>query len=336
MSTPAKKYTKILAIDGGGLRGVIPAMLLDEIERRTEKPIHDMFDLIAGTSTGGLLATYLASPQRAKAKATKGSCAPSLASFYEKNKDRIFRSCKARIPIVKHVFLKYRSSGLKNVLRSSLSNDQLKCTKPDILVTAYDIRRGKPCHFSTMEARKSERCNYYLRDVALATSAAPGAFPPAMIRPVAGSKCTEHFVDGAVFAPDPSLRAYAEVLQETKPECIIVVSLGTGERRVTFNTVKAQCWGSLGWVANGVTSLLLDNAGDVVERNMKRVTCTTKSLYYRFDVCLGKDLNKVSEHDPANRYFKMYKKHAKSMMCDKMDSINELCCILKRYSRAID
>ena len=54
---------KVLAIDGGGIRGIIPAMVLAEIEARTQKRISEMFDLIAGTSTGGLLALALTKPK---------------------------------------------------------------------------------------------------------------------------------------------------------------------------------------------------------------------------------------------------------------------------------
>ena len=58
MSNPIK----ILSIDGGGIRGIIPAIILAEIEERTEKRVADLFDLIAGTSTGGILALGLTKP----------------------------------------------------------------------------------------------------------------------------------------------------------------------------------------------------------------------------------------------------------------------------------
>ena len=53
---------KILSIDGGGIRGIIPAIILSRIEEKTLKPIAELFDLIAGTSTGGLLALALTKP----------------------------------------------------------------------------------------------------------------------------------------------------------------------------------------------------------------------------------------------------------------------------------
>src|SRR5438105_2229725 len=53
---------KVLAVDGGGIRGIIPALVLAEIETRTKRPISDMFDLLAGTSTGGIIALGLVKP----------------------------------------------------------------------------------------------------------------------------------------------------------------------------------------------------------------------------------------------------------------------------------
>ena len=85
------QYKTILSIDGGGVRGVIPAMLLETIECKTGKPIHELFDLIAGTSTGGLLATYLAGPARCQGTGAEGCQRSSLSDFYQKYKNRIFR-----------------------------------------------------------------------------------------------------------------------------------------------------------------------------------------------------------------------------------------------------
>ena len=57
-----KDLVKILSIDGGGIRGLIPAMMLDALERKMGHPAAELFDVIAGTSTGGILALALAVP----------------------------------------------------------------------------------------------------------------------------------------------------------------------------------------------------------------------------------------------------------------------------------
>ena len=81
------QLVKILSIDGGGIRGIIPAMVLAEIERRTEKPISALFDLIAGTSTGGLLALGLTKPD---ANGHAEWTAEKLIELYETDGGKIF------------------------------------------------------------------------------------------------------------------------------------------------------------------------------------------------------------------------------------------------------
>src|SRR5947208_3607579 len=78
---------RVLSIDGGGIRGVIPATVLTEIERRTGKPISRSFDLIAGTSTGGILALALTAPN---AEGGPRYTAREAAMIYEKEGGRIF------------------------------------------------------------------------------------------------------------------------------------------------------------------------------------------------------------------------------------------------------
>jgi patatin-like phospholipase/acyl hydrolase len=87
---------KVLAVDGGGIRGIIPALVLAEIERRTKYSTSDLFDLLAGTSTGGIIALGLVKPG-ADGKVEK--LATDIVDIYEKRERRSFprRSCKGCI-----------------------------------------------------------------------------------------------------------------------------------------------------------------------------------------------------------------------------------------------
>ncbi|MEL7495719.1 MAG: patatin-like phospholipase family protein [Cyanobacteria bacterium J06554_11] len=82
-----QKTKKILSIDGGGIRGLIPAMVLAEIERRTEQPISESFDLIAGTSTGGILALGLSKVDQ---QGNPQFSTEALSELYKENGKRIF------------------------------------------------------------------------------------------------------------------------------------------------------------------------------------------------------------------------------------------------------
>ncbi|MBK8983022.1 MAG: patatin-like phospholipase family protein [Ignavibacteria bacterium] len=79
---------KILTIDGGGIRGVLPARILHEIEKRTKKPIAELFDLIAGTSTGGILALCLTKPD---SKGNPRYKALDILKLYEEEGKKIFK-----------------------------------------------------------------------------------------------------------------------------------------------------------------------------------------------------------------------------------------------------
>jgi uncharacterized protein len=76
-----KKNLFILSIDGGGIRGIIPAMILCEIESKTKKSISELFDLMAGTSTGGILVGGLSMADESK-KQSKYK-AKDLVEFYK-------------------------------------------------------------------------------------------------------------------------------------------------------------------------------------------------------------------------------------------------------------
>src|SRR6201991_1375070 len=84
------RVVKVLAIDGGGIRGLIPALVLAEIERRSQRRIGELFELVAGTSTGGIIACALARPEPLSADA--------IAAIYEQEGPLIFdRSLLRRI-----------------------------------------------------------------------------------------------------------------------------------------------------------------------------------------------------------------------------------------------
>src|SRR5215211_3541103 len=128
---------KLLAIDGGGIRGIIPAMVLSEIEKRTGKPISGLFDLIAGTSTGGILALGLAKPgDDGKPQYT----AEKLINLYETEGGRIFsRPIWHRLHAVGNLAEeKYPSKGIEEVSREYLGNARRAEALTEVLVTAYE------------------------------------------------------------------------------------------------------------------------------------------------------------------------------------------------------
>ena len=214
-----KDIITILSIDGGGIRGIIPAILLAEMEKVTGKKIYELFDFFAGTSTGGILTLLLNKPNPLAAS--------DLIELYGGiDGKRIFK--KNCFTLLNYIFKgpKYDKKGIESVLSEKLGDTLLKDTLKPVLITSYETECRNATFFSNYDCRYKD---LFLKEAARATSAAPTYFEPLNIQ----YKGT--FIDGGVAANNPAMCAYVEVLKLLKREGIdpdskkiIVVSLGTG------------------------------------------------------------------------------------------------------------
>lgn len=161
---------RVLSIDGGGIRGIIPAMVLAEIERRTRKRIAEMFDLIAGTSTGGILALGLTKPGE---NGEPEYSAQTLIELYETEGRNIFS-----IPVWHRLYSagglaeeKYPAAGIEEVALRYFGDVPLSRAFKEVLITAYEIEKRGPWFFKRRHARESARgFDPLMREVARATS----------------------------------------------------------------------------------------------------------------------------------------------------------------------
>lgn len=208
---------RVLSIDGGGIRGIIPALVLGELERLTGRPVASLFHLIAGTSTGGLLALGLTTPARYRAE--------DLARVYETESGRVFSWCPSQGAHAPggHLGEKHRSQELEEVLHRYFGEVRLSEALTDVLVPAYDLERRLPFFFRSSRARVRADQDVPVRVAAQATAAAPTHFEPVHVDGFT-------LVDGGVYASNPAMFAYIEAVTSW-PEAveILVVSLGTGE-----------------------------------------------------------------------------------------------------------
>ncbi len=232
---------RVLSVDGGGSYGLLPALWLAEIEKRTGKRCADLFDLIAGTSTGGIIASGL----------SIGLAAASLALLYHDHGSEIFRASlwnKAR-GLDGLSGPKYSAATLERYLAQALGDKTLSDAQTHLLVpTTRCDKEGGPFWFKSWEGP-----NFLLRDVARATSAAPVYFPPAVISPVDGEPMV--CVDGGIHANSPEDFAALQASKLWPGEEIIVVSLGTGYEPVDVEA-KAD-WGAADWVMGGLLDLVM-------------------------------------------------------------------------------
>ena len=253
---------KILSIDGGGIRGLIPALVLAEIETRTGKAVADCFDLIAGTSTGGILALGFA---RNDGSGRPRYTAKDLAGIYQTRGKEIFsRSLwKGATSLGGLADELYSHKGLDAVLEEYFGNEPLGAALTHTLITSYDIQNRQPVFFKSW---REDHRSVQMTHAARATSAAPTYFEPALV-PVGGA--TRALIDGGVFINSPSVSAYSEAKKIFPEESdFFVLSLGTGELNRPIAFAEAKDWGKAGWLAP-LLSCMFDGAADAANYQMK-------------------------------------------------------------------
>ena len=201
---------KVLCIDGGGIRGLIPALVLAEIEQRTGRRIAEMVDFVAGTSTGGILACALT---RKGDDGRPRYSAEQLAGIYVDKGPGIFhRSLLKRIfSVGGWIDERYEDDGLNDALEEYLGDDWLSEALVDVLITAYEIHDRFAFFFRSARARNDPSYDFTLVQAARATSGAPTYFEPSEVTDRAGDR-TYPLIDGGIYAVNPSMCAYADVV----------------------------------------------------------------------------------------------------------------------------
>lgn len=294
---------KILSIDGGGIRGIIPSVLLQHLEDSLGKSIVDLFDLIVGTSTGGILAAGLTVP---RAGGTQKFSAKDMLELYTERGREIFdRSFWRGITSLGGATdEQYDHKPLEKILKQYLGEATLTDCLVPIVVTSYDIERREPYFFKTSRAKEKKDRNHYLRDAARATSAAPTYFEPAVVKSLAEKPTRRALVDGGVFVNNPSMCAYAEaVASGADPKNVVVVSLGTGiaTRKISYDDAKG--WGALGWV-RPIISVMMDGEADAADYHLRQLlpdeTKGKDQRYFRFDTELDLALDDMDAAGAGN------------------------------------
>lgn len=267
---------KILSIDGGGIRGILPGVMLSYIEEQLQlrsgdptKRLVDYFDLIAGTSTGGILTSLYLCPNEHGRPKFKASQAVDL---YLKHGSKIFkRSIRQRIKSVDGITdEKYSARELEKISQQFMGDTKLSDLLKPCLITSYDIEKRR-AHFFTSNDAINPASDFYMKDVARATSAAPTYFECARIKNLKGDEFA--LVDGGVFANNPSLCAYSEArnmnfksLEIDKPRAkqMLIVSLGTGSETKEYGYKKAKKWGKIRWI-QPVIDIMMSGSSETVD-----------------------------------------------------------------------
>ncbi len=276
--------TRILSIDGGGVRGLVPALILAEIERRTGRPLFQQFDLIAGASTGAILALGLTRPSNADARRAAFS-APDLVRLYREQSARIFPRSFALLRNLRRVFRpKFSPGDVEDIFAANFEDVRLIEALTNVAVPAYDIEENRRLWFRSISSAHGD---VLMADLVRGATAAPTFFPPVRFSVPRRVSAKGHvaLVDGALFANNPSQDAllFGRQLRQQGDQSVLLISLGTGRLARKNSFEAAWGWGVLGWM-NPLLDIAFSDPGidELVSRDLEG-----RGNYFRLQLDLG-------------------------------------------------
>ena len=278
-------FLQVLALDGGGLRGIFTAATLAAWEEDFDTPVADHFDLIVGTSTGGIIALSLG----------LGMSPAEVLSIYLDHGDRIFpRAGRARLGLLRRLLRpRYDAAELRAVLQDRFGNQLLGDSRVRLAIPSYDLAADHVHLFRTPHHRDLRRdWRVPAVEVALATAAAPTFLPAHRME-------AHRLIDGGVWANNPTLVAVAECFDRLGGERgrIRVLSVGTTseirERRATLDNGGLFAWrpDGLDVMLRGQSLAATNHAQLILGRpNVVRVDVSTPEGLHELDSVTAPDL----------------------------------------------
>lgn len=243
------------------MRGIIPAVILAELEWRLKRRLASVFDLISGTSIGGIIALGIGT-----ACNQGGAYAPgALGEMLAQDGPTVFKK-SALTWLKQYLGPKYSPRAVEETLAHYFEGTRLKAALTPLLISSYDVERQLPFFFKSHKIAADPSYDWAVASIARATSAAPTYFPPIRLT---GPDAGYALVDGGVFVNNPAMAAYAEA-RALYPnfESFVVVSVGTGDRQDQIPYAAAKRWGLIGW-AKEIVPVLMDSTSEAVDYELE-------------------------------------------------------------------
>jgi patatin-like phospholipase/acyl hydrolase len=339
---PNPKYFRILSIDGGGIRGIIPGQILivleNKLRERTRNPesrLVDYFDLIAGTGTGGIMACAYLSPVKPNSRLPRFTAA-QVVDIYLKFGAKVFDDTLDHRILTMGGFLdeKYTSESLEKLLRDYFDDLHLSHLLKPSLITSYDVTKRR-AHFFTSHTADKPSADFYVRDVARATSASPTFFECERVQSLSG--VSYPLIDGGIFANNPAMCAYAEARKilahqpkrpnQGSPADMVVLSLGTGLPKANYEYDDAKDWGLSRW-ARPLLDMAASGNAETVDYQLKQFykAAGVPKQYLRFNPKLPVDVKAEMDNASAEnlRALKELGEYVAEEQEEKMDAFIEL------------
>ncbi|SNS15432.1 Patatin-like phospholipase/acyl hydrolase [Belliella buryatensis] len=330
------KQVAILSIDGGGIRGVIPGTILqlieEKIQEKTQNPqarLVDYFDFVAGTSTGGILGCGMLMPDHIDPTRPKFRM-EEVVNLYMENGGEIFK--KPFGHKLRTVFgikeAKYPNKALIQALEKYFGNIYLSELMKPCLFASYDIESRSAKFFKHGYACKDESHDFFVKDIAQATAAAPTYFEAALIKSRFGSAYP--LIDGGVFANNPAMCAYAEArkctfenIENPTSKDMLMISFGTGSVKEPFPYERARRFGLVQWI-KPLIDIMMSGNSETVSHQLKWLfdAGNNQDGFIRVEPDLHEASPDMDDASPKN--LKALKNAAIKYVKDNPEQINEI------------
>ncbi|PIQ43735.1 MAG: hypothetical protein COV52_01490 [Gammaproteobacteria bacterium CG11_big_fil_rev_8_21_14_0_20_46_22] len=326
-----QKVVRILIIDGGGIHGIIPAYILNYLSEKTGKPISQLFDIMAGTSSGSISVTALNTPDKnGKPKLST----QDLIGIYNHIGPQLLKNpwyhqvltlgglIGPMLPAsnLDHAYEKY--------LGQTTRFDEL--IKP-VLVPVYSFQERRVLWFKSWELGKSGRPDFYTHEVVSAATATPGVFPPVIIQSM---ESRQSYLAGDAFnaVNDPGPPALFAAMKLYPNKRYLVVSLGTGEDSTNIPGNQAIHWGLAQWMRYILIDFMKGQVDTTVNimQNLQEIIPKRFVAYYRFNAPIPPQLDDPFNVSPKN--IKALNHVAQAIVNSRRAALDKVACELSPQS----
>ena len=284
----------ILSLDGGGIRGIVPAAVLAYLEDRIQNMMGDnrlrianLVDFVAGTSTGSIIGGLMIIPQT-----TKNNYVTTLYTMWEIvqmyfefggqvfRKNSFWYDAKTAWGLLGP---RFPESNIEAPLLQYMNHYKLKDLLKPCMFSGYDIDKRKVIFYTNADEHQLYS-DYYLKDIVRGSTSIPSIFPPAYFNE--GVRINT-IVDGGIFANNPALAAYIEVsktifkgddrLKKRETQDILMISLGTGDyAKKSYSYKKTKRWGKAQWIVPAL-DIMATSHSEVTHYEMEKIFAATNS-----------------------------------------------------------
>lgn len=337
IDTFANKNTKticILSIDGGGIKGILPAHALAYLAAKTKLPISSSFDLIVGVSTGAIAAVVLTTPD---AQGQPKFSTQDLLNFYNQTSKLLFKtSLYYRIITMEGLIgPKYSPYERQKIYDQALGMVTLHQLLSHVALPIYDWDHEQPQIFHSWYALGDPKVDFYIKDILAGSTSPITFFPPVTIQSVDHSQ-THVIADAAIYADNPAMLALLEAQRLYPHQRYLLVSLGAGTTLPLVNTMvpKSESWGIAHWLTNifnvitetqkSETNAMLQSMSEIL--NDRSSNKAKNFQYYRIDIALPREHSRIGDYSQKN--LDVLNNYGEQMINLNKDKLDEIARIL--------